>query len=852
MMKFFLFLFCFSTYFINGQDILKGSISFQKQLIKAPEVKSNFAVKGDLSIIKSKDAVHYKYSNGEWHFIYCTSLALASLLEDESIQQVYFPPSAPKLLNDSMRLYQNIDSVFNGNYPLQEPYTGKNVIIGYVDTGIDFEHGDFKNLDGSTRVLSYWDQALPFSAARTPAKYGYGQVWSEADINNGVCTSTDNAAHGSTVSGSGSGNGLAINKNRGVAPQSDIVIIETNFDLPNWTLTVADAIDFVFHLADSLNKAAVINTSVGDYLGSHDGTDPASVVIDSLLNDKPGRIVVAAAGNSGNWDHYHLRGTVNSDTTFTWLEVNENSAFGTPMVFMDVWADTADFNQVRFGFGANDPSNSFIKKGSSNFYSIQSLLNITSYDSIMVGGAKAAPIEFYCEEVNGLYHIEIYFEDPDSLDLLYSFMTVGSGTYDLWSGLTIGLSKIRETNLPDIATYPQMVNYQYPDSLMSTVSSWTCSEQVITVANYANQLDYIDQNGNIRTLNHKPGKLSINSSKGPNRLGEIKPDISATGDGTLSSCPQYLIDALIANGSTSLQAGKKHVLNGGTSMASPVIAGIAALYLEKCRYASNIDFKNDLLSEAHADVFTGVTPNFAYGYGKIDAFKLLNKSNFKPILIGDTLICDDIANIATQANNYNSYTWSNNTSKSFTQTVHDDTISVLVTAERGCRGYSDTLIIVKGTVPMFPEINSIGGGLVSTPAVSHQWYLNNKPIPAGIEQYYDPSKSGYYYVKVTGPKGCYLVSDSIEIDIDKIKELERNQFIVFPNPFIDHVQIIKKDYYTIEITIVDAIGRKVYEWNDFDESKLFVSLDLGYLTSGIYLMRLKYDNSYKIFKIVKE
>ncbi|MFD1552851.1 hypothetical protein DNU06_08195 [Putridiphycobacter roseus] len=852
MMRLLLFLFYFSTLSIIGQEQYKGSISFQKQFEKAPELKSNFAVKGDLNTLKRMETVHYKYTSGPWHYIYCTSAALANLLGQGGVSQVYFPPSIPKVLNDSMRLYQNVDSIFNGNAPLQEAYTGKGVIVGYVDTGIDFEHEDFKNPDGSTRVIAYWDQALPFNAARTPIKYGYGQVWSEADINNGNCTSTDNAAHGSTVSGAGSGNGLALNKNRGVAPASDLVIIETSFSLPNWTLTVADAIDFVFHLADSLNKPAVINTSVGDYLGSHDGSDPASVIIDSLLHEKPGRIVVAAAGNSGNWDHYHVRGDVTADTTFTWLEVNPSSAFGVPAVFMDVWADSVDFKNVKFGFGANDPNNNFITKGKSNFYDIQSLLNTTTLDSIMIGGAKATPIEFSCEEINGLYHIEIYFEDPDSLSLLYSFLTVGSGTYDLWSGFSIGLSKIRETNLPTAVTYPAIQHYQYPDSLISTVSSWACSEQVITVANYANQLDYIDQNGNTRTLNHTPGKLSINSSKGPNRIGEIKPDISATGDGTLSSCPQYLIDALIANGSTSLQAGKKHVLNGGTSMASPVIAGIAALYLEKCNNATNIDFKNDLISEAHADNFTESTPNFAYGYGKIDAFKLLNKSNFSPALVGDTLICEDLSTVNTAANNYSTYMWSNGSTKSFAESNKDDTLSALVTNSRGCRAYSDTLIVVKGTVPMYPEINNIGGGLVATPAVQHQWYFNNVIIPTGTEQYYNPVVTGYYYVKVTGPKGCYLLSDSVEIDIEKIKELEKNQFIIFPNPFIDNLQIIKKDFYTIEITIVDAIGRKVYEFNEFDETKLFASLDLAYLTSGIYLMKLKYNNSYKVYKIVKE
>ncbi|MBK6527629.1 MAG: S8 family serine peptidase [Crocinitomicaceae bacterium] len=141
------------------------------------------------------------------------------------------------------------------------------VIIGYVDSGLDYNHADFKNADGTTRVLYYWDQTLGFDASLTPGKYGYGQVWDSTSINNGTCTSLDNNAHGTTVTGAGSGNGLATGTNKGVAPESDIIIVETNFSAPNWTLTVADAVDFIFSMADTLGKPAVVNTSVGDYLG---------------------------------------------------------------------------------------------------------------------------------------------------------------------------------------------------------------------------------------------------------------------------------------------------------------------------------------------------------------------------------------------------------------------------------------------------------------------------------------------------------------------------------------------------------------------------------------------------------
>ncbi len=850
-MRILLFFFCCLSLSAFGQNKNRGSISFQKHLEKSPQLVSDYAVKGDIQKIKEARTVHYKYSTADWHFIRCSSVQLAGMLNENTVEQVYFTPSAPRMLNDTMRLNQNVDSVHAGAAPLDTRYRGKDIIMGYIDTGIDYTHEDFINSDGSTRVIRYWDQALPVHATRTPAKYGYGQVWTNEDIDNGICTSTDNHAHGSTVAGSGSGNGRAIHKHTGVAPECDIIMIETSFSLENWTLTVADAIDFVFAVADSLGKPAVVNTSVGTYLGSHDGTDPASLVVDSLLNAKPGRIVVAAAGNSGNWDRYHVRGEVDSDTSFTWFEVNMNSALGSPAVYFDLWADTADFKDVEFAFGADQEIPDFEFKGRTQFYTISSLINLTTEDSIMVDGQKASPVSFFCEEVNGVYHIEAVLENPDSTGYLYRFMTTGSGSYDLWSGFAIGLSKIREDNLPDVAEFDDISHYHLPDSLISTVSSWACLESVITVANVANKLNYIDQNGDVYTFNHTPGKLSINSSKGPNRKNYVKPDISATGDGTLSACPQYLIDNLISSGGNSLAQGLKHVRNGGTSMASPVIAGIAALYLEKCNVATYADFRTDLLNNAHEDNFTGSTPNFAYGHGKISAFKLLNSTNYYPDLISDTLICDDTAYFAT-VNDYTSYSWSSNDTTKNISVLTDAEIYVITKDEKGCRGYSDTVMVVDGEIPIDPIINIIGGGLVTTPAYQHQWFIDDVAINNGTEQFFNPEVSGIYEVKVTSKDGCYLISDASDIDISTINELKKNEFIVFPNPFIDDFQIIKNNFYDVDIAITDIRGRLVYNLVHIDSEDLFISISLPDLPIGLYFIQLNYNNSYKTIKLVKQ
>ena len=829
------------------------SISYRLYEHNNHSTQTNFAVKGSEDHLKRNPQVVYKYQSGGWHHIYTTPSIVGELMEAGHISQIYFDPGKPELLNDTMRIVQNIDSVHMGASPLYQGFTGKDVIIGYIDSGLDLGHEDFQNEDGTTRVLYYWDHTLGLDEERTPGKYGYGQVWNSEDINDGTCTSSDGNAHGTTVTGTGSGNGLATGTHMGVAPESDIIVVETNFGLANWTLSIADAVDFIFSMADTLNKPAVVNASLGTYLGGHDGKDPAAQIIDSLLTDKPGRIMVAAAGNSGAQGKYHLKGIVDSDTSFTWMQVNPDAAFGVPACYFDLWADTAAFNDVSFAFGADQVDPSFEFKGRTGFYNILDVLGTTTYDTIWVDGVAASPVEFYCEEINGVYHMEMVMLDPDSSDYFFRFETTGDGIYDMWSGAWIGGSDFVSADLPDIIDYPSIAFYHMPDTLTTIVSSWTCSPNVVTVANFKNQYDYIDSEGEPFVLSGgPPGQLSPNSSKGPNRIGEQKPNISATGDGMMSSCPIWLSDVLITSNPSMLAEGGRHVRNGGTSMASPVIAGIAALYLEKCPTSTYADFINALQTEVISDDFTDITPNVAYGYGKVDAFKLLNSSNIDVTLIGDTLICDDPVEFSIIEGPFSSYEWFNgDEDPSITLDETADVYSV-VTNEQGCKGFTDTMIVIKGSLPLWPTINILGGGLITVPADSFLWYFNGTPIDTSNSQYHDPDTTGYYSVEVFSEEGCSYLSDEVYVDHSQIVELKMNEFIIFPNPFINDFHIIKSDFTRVDLFVTDLSGKVVYSYADINEDNLFISVDMSTAESGIYLLTFYYDKSFKSFKLVKQ
>jgi hypothetical protein len=172
------------------------------------------------------------------------------------------------------------------------------------------------------------------------------------------------------------GNARANLKNKGAAPEADLIVVETNFNLPNWTLTIADACDYIFKVADSLGKPAVINISLGDYLGSHDGNDPAADLIESLLDLSPGRIVVSAAGNAGNQGKFHVRNnSIGSDTTFFWNIPNTGMTVAGPnKIVFDLWSDTADAHYY-FAYGADKISPNYSFRGNTSFRFATSNMN---------------------------------------------------------------------------------------------------------------------------------------------------------------------------------------------------------------------------------------------------------------------------------------------------------------------------------------------------------------------------------------------------------------------------------------------------------------------------------------------
>ncbi|TAH38793.1 MAG: hypothetical protein EYC69_13990 [Bacteroidetes bacterium] len=546
---------------------------------------------------------------------------LPLILRSACVERIEAYPENLKILNDTMRMLTKVDDVHLGTAPLPASYKGKNVLIGYIDSGIDLNHPDFQDSLGNTRVAWLWDMTKPV-AANTPQPYGYGQEWNASDIDNGLAishTGEDEYGHGTYVAGIGSGNGAALGHFQGVAPESDIMVVSFDFGATDTVSRIVHAISYLFEKANLLGKPCVINASLGDYIGSHDGKDLQSQFISYLINSQPGRVVVAAAGNIGLYPFHLGRTSSAGDTTFTWFKYN--SGFGA--AYVQIFADTADFRQISYAIGVDKIAPYFSHRGSTPFANVMSTLNNVVTQTIYNGLNRLGVVQTLATINAGVYELEIFVQ-PDSTNLNWRFTTTGQGHFDSWS------FDWEFQNLPSAATFPPIVDYYLPDTFQTIVTGMACLDNVIAVGNYYNTDRHIDVNGTLQiSSGDQPGNLAGNSSRGPTRDGRIKPDITAPGHHIISAGVLTQIPGMIAAQPYKVAQGAYHITGGGTSASAPVVAGIAALFLEQNPTYTWQGVKDAILNCAAHDAFTwGPTPNNAWGYGKADAFSTMSVCSF--------------------------------------------------------------------------------------------------------------------------------------------------------------------------------------------------------------------------------
>jgi len=228
-----------------------------------------------------------------------------------------------------------IDTGLESTHPVSEarPVSvsedGSGVVVGICDWGFDFTHENFRNPDGTTRLLAMWDQGA--DGGNTPMPYGYGRVYMREEINNALATPDPTAtlgyhpskgdprgtgAHGTHVADILAGNRREPGSEVGLASASDIVFVhlarQRLRELQNFgdSVRLLEGLDFVRSHADE--KPLVAHFSAGMTGGPHDGTALFAQAVDAMVLERPGIALVQSVGNYAS-SRMHTHGRLGPD-----------------------------------------------------------------------------------------------------------------------------------------------------------------------------------------------------------------------------------------------------------------------------------------------------------------------------------------------------------------------------------------------------------------------------------------------------------------------------------------------------------------------------------------------------------
>ena len=464
--------------------------------------------------------------------------------------------------------------------------TGQDIILGFIDTGIDYTHPAFRRSDGSSRIYGLWDQTV--QTGTPPYDLEYGSVYTRQEINQALALedpyslvpSQDEIGHGTALAGIAAGTALPENDFAGAAPQAMIAAVKlkpakeylkslfyVTGDAPAYQMTdIMAGIRYLIRLSEELLKPLVICLGLGTSQGAHSGDSPLDSML-SVTNQFRGITGVSAAGNEAGRAH-HYYGTALNSTEYNAVEILVKE--GTRGFCAELWGQPPEVYAVGF----ESPLGEVVQK-------IPPSLSYSENISFILENTKIFVSSEIIQTVSGSQLIFIRFTDPTpgSWKIRVYTGNYNSGSYHIWLPIT-GFSN------PDVTFLEPN-----PDT---TITSPGTSLSVITTAAY----------------NAYNNSLYLNSSRGYTRTGQIKPDIAAPGVNVFAPAPR-----------------QRYTTITGTSAAAAITAGASALVME---WGMNRTPSRIFNSEEMKSLFIrgaqrrgdNLYPNREWGYGLLDVYQV--------------------------------------------------------------------------------------------------------------------------------------------------------------------------------------------------------------------------------------
>ncbi len=589
-------------------DLARSVVSGSMDAVRPEEVSKSVLV------MLTGDEVPSAFANHRWSkivdHIYSAEIPVSRLAELAGEPTIKFVEAGLELSPSLSSSIPETRTHLVHNPPLGTGFNGSGIIVGIIDFGLDFTLDDFRNMDGTTRVAFLWDQSLrPQGNETSPDKFPFGVEYDSDAINQALQAPAPFAvvrhdpgpgSHGTHVASTAAGNGRSGDNQFpsgqfvGAAPGSTIIFVQPAATDQTTTFTdsvrVAEAISYIFQKADELGRPCVINMSLGQNGGSHDGESIVERAIDRLL-EQPGRAFVVAAGNEHVW-RGHASATLNTGQTrqLRWKVGGElplpggnlPPGFGdfTPNE-MEIWYSSRDRWRVRVLDPQANTTN-WVEPG-------ESFLDDLNGDRIFIDSERFTSL-------NGDARIYIEISPQTGSPTLQTgvwqveieAIESRNGRFDAW----IERDARRQNNR--FADQSFFVGTDF-DEIM-TLGTPATTRRGIAVANY----DHVAQSPN------------DSSGRGRTRDGRDKPEVAAPGT-----------DILAANslgGRSDFQGGilPMRIPMSGTSMAAPHVAGIVALLLQKNSRLTSEQIISVLVTSANPPL--GVLPfDLAWGYGRVDA-----------------------------------------------------------------------------------------------------------------------------------------------------------------------------------------------------------------------------------------